>query len=298
VPFTPVGGPAPLAGTNYTIAFQGSRPGLQPQEADTWSVGVDLTPMDGLRVSANYYNVKFTNILGTPTPGSGIFTEFPNNVLYNINGISSSAVTSFLTSGGSAPLSAALASQLNSTLTSLAGARIAEVVDFRVGNFGILRVQGIDFSMNYRNTTDWGGVDVGMNFNAPLKRERQASSTAAIADELQRETSKLQLQTVFGVDVGAFRAQATWSHSAGYAITPTSSNPIQSRVGSFSTLDLFFKYDVPGDGMFKDLSFTLNVKNVGDKAPPVLLRNQPNERGFANGFSIGRMFIFGASKKF
>ena len=48
----------------------------------------------------------------------------------------------------------------------------------------------------------------------------------------------------------------------------------------------------------RSVDLTLNVKNVGDQAPPVLLRNNPNESGFANGFSIGRMFVFGVQKKF
>lgn len=297
-PFVPFvkPGTATLPGANNTIAFQGSRPGLQPQEADTWSVGFDMEPMEGLRVSANYYNVSFSNILGTPTPNAGIFTDFPNNVLYDVNGLSSSQITSFLTSAGS--LSPALQTQLTNTLASLGGGRVVEVVDFRVGNFGILKVKGVDFSLNYRHKMDFGGFDMAMNFNAPLSRTRQSSPTAALVDELQRETSKLQLQGIVGLDVGSFRAQATMNHSAGYPITPTASVPIQSEVGSFTTLDLFFKYDVPAEGMFKDLSFTLNIKNATDATPPVLYRNNPNENGFANGFTLGRMFVLGVSKKF
>ncbi|MEO7247135.1 MAG: hypothetical protein ABIW31_01665, partial [Novosphingobium sp.] len=91
---------------------------------------------------------------------------------------------------------------------------------------------------------------------------------------------------------------ATWNHSAGYAITPTNSVPVQSYVEAFNTVNLFFKYDLPGEGALKDLSLTLNVNNVFDTNPPVLLRNNPNENGFANGFTLGRMFIVGLSKKF
>lgn len=286
-------------GTNWTIAFQGSTPGLKPQTADTWSMGFDLEPLDGLRISANYYNVKFANILGTPTPNAGIFADFPGNVLYDVNGVTNTQITNFLTANGSVPLTSSLQTQLNNTLTSIAGARVVEVVDFRVGNFGIVNVKGIDYSMTYRHTTDWGGVDVAMNFNAPLSRKRQVSPTAGVVDDLQRETSALQLQTSIGFDIGKFRAQALWNHTAGYAITPTTSAPVQGEVGAFNTIDLFFKYDVPGDSaILKNLSLTLNVKNVGDQAPPVLLRNNPNESGFANGFSIGRMFVFGVQKKF
>jgi iron complex outermembrane receptor protein len=294
IPFVKPGTTA-LPGTNYTIAFQGSQPGLKPQTADTWSVGFDLDPMEGLRVSANYYNVKFDNILGTPTPGTGIFTDFPNNVAYDVNGLTTTQINTFFNSGSLAP---ALASQLTASIAGAGGGRIVELVDFRVGNFGILRVNGIDFSMNYRHKTGFGAFDMALNFNAPLSRKQQSSPTAPIADQLRVDNSKLSLQAMMGLDIGAFRAQATWSHSKGYAITPTASTPIQSRVDSFNTVDLFFKYDVPADGMFKDLSFTLNVKNAFDQDPPLLLRNGQNERGFANGSTLGRMFVFGVSKKF
>ena len=298
-PFVPFSNGTPtLAGTNYTLAFQGSQPNLQPQTADTWSVGFDLDPLDGLRVSANYYDVKFENILGTPTPGNAIFTNFPDSALFNQNGFTAAQINSFFTKNGTAPLTPALQTQLNTSIAAAGGGRIAELVDFRVGNFGVLHVTGFDMSISYRHQTDFGSIDLAINGNAQLKREQQASPIAPTADVLATETPRINVQTSLGANSGGFRAQATWSHTAGYPITPTASVPVQSDVGAFDTVDLFFKYDVPAEGMLKDLSFTLNVKNVFDQDPPILRRNNPNETGFANGFTLGRMFIVGVSKRF
>ena len=47
-----------------------------------------------------------------------------------------------------------------------------------------------------------------------------------------------------------------------------------------------------------DMGFTLNIDNVFNKDPPVLLRNNPNDVGFGNGFTLGRLFKFGVTKKF
>ena len=299
VPFITVGGPQPLPGSNNTIALQGSLPNLQPQEADTWSVGVDLTPTKGLRFSASYYDVKFTNILGTPTSNAGIFTDFPANASYNINGFTAAQITSFFTNNGANPLSTVLATQLNDRITALGGGRVAELVDFRTGNFGILNVSGIDGSVSIDHETGFGRIDYALNFNIPLNRKQQASPTSAIADQLQTENPQLYLKSEIGVSAGGFRAQATWNHTGGYNITPTTSVPAQARVKSYSTFDLFFKYDVPSESkLLKDLSLTLNVSNVFDKDPPVLLRNNPNEFGFANGFTLGRLIQIGLSKKF
>lgn len=288
-----------LPGSNNTVALQGSQANLKAQTADTWSVGVDLEPTKGLRLNASYYSVEFSNVLGTPTSNAGIFNDFPGNVLYDVNGLSLTAVNSFLTNGGASPFSASLATQYANTITAIGGGRIVEVVDFRVGNFGILKVSGIDAGFNINHPTGFGGIDFALNANIPLNRKQQASPTSVVVDQLQTENPLLFLKTDLGFDIGAFRAQMTWNHTSGYNIVPTASVPVQSRVKGYDTVNTFFKYDVPGDSMIlKDLSLTVNIDNIFNKNPPVLLRNNPNEFGFANGFSLGRMFILGVSKKF
>ncbi len=290
-PFVPFVRPGTtlLPGANNTIALQGSQAGLKPQKADTWSVGVDLDPTRGLHASISYYSVKFKDVLGTPTSNAGIFNDFPNNILYDVNGLSAAQITTFLGSS----------TQLTNALASLGGGRVVEAVDFRVGNFGILNVTGIDAGLNINHATGFGSIDFGLNVNLPLTRKQQASPTSAVANGLATENPTLFLKSDLGLNIGAFRAQATWNHTNGYNITPTTSVPVQDHVAAYSTVDLFFKYDVPGDSMIlKDLSLTLNVSNVFDKNPPVLLRNNPNELGFANGFTLGRLFQIGISKKF
>ncbi len=277
-----------LSGANNTIAFQGSRPNLGPQTADTYSFGVDVTPTKGLNFSATYYDVKFSNTLGTPTANVGIFSDFPNNVLYDVNGLTAAQITTFLGSS----------TQLTDVLTSLAGGRVVEVVDFRVGNFGITEVKGVDASLNIDHNTGFGSIDASINANFTLDRERQASPTATSTAPLLKEFSPLALRAQVGATAGGFRGQLTWNHSAGYNIVATATTPVQNKVGSYNTYDAFFKYEVGGKGVFNNLSFTLNVNNILDKDPPVLLRNNPNENGFANGFTIGRLFKFGISKKF
>lgn len=289
VAFTRPGDTVP--GGSFSVALQGSQPNLQPQKADTWSVGIDFDPMTGLHASVSYYDVKFKNILQTPTPNIGIFTDFPNNITTNISGLTPAQLRAFgaLAPGGGVVMESLIAS----------GTRVYETVDFRTGNFGILRVKGLDFAANYRRETDFGSVDFGVNGNYQLSRKSQSSATAAVVDVLATETPKLILQSNIGANVGGFRALATWNHNAGYDINPTTSVPAQSHVGAFNTVNLFFKYDVPSDsGVLRDLSFTLNVNNVFDQEPPILRRNDQNEFGFANGFTLGRMFILGVSKKF
>lgn len=296
VPFNP--GVTLLPGSNNTIALQGSQPNLGPQEADTWSLGVDVNPVNGFRASVSYYNVKFTDVLGTPTPSAAIFTNFPDNAAINANGFTAAQANAFFTQNGANPLSAALQAQLNNAIAAAGGGRIAELVDFRVGNFGIVKVQGVDFDLNINQDIGIGALDFNLNANFPLSRKQQVSPVSTVTDVQLYENPELFLKAGVGFGSGGFYALATLNHTDGYNILPTASVPVQAHVNSFNTVDLFFKYDVPGEGLFKDLSFTLNIDNVFNQDPPVLLRNNPNETGFANGFTLGRLFNFGVSKKF
>ena len=92
------------------------------------------------------------------------------------------------------------------------------------------------------------------------------------------------------------RAQATLNHSSGFATARTAQKP-QDRVSSFNTVNLFFKYDVPGDSkLLQNLSLTLNVNNAFDQDPPEY-RSTP-DYGYANGFTLGRLIMLGVAKKF
>ena len=291
VPFIRPGETAPPG--SYTVGLQGSQPNLQPQKADTWSVGFDADPpvLPGLHASVSYYHVTFKDILATPSPDATIFTNFPESITTNLNGLSPAELRAFaaLAPNGSAIIEPLIAS----------GTRVYEAVDFRTGNFGVLKVSGLDFTVSYRHEVGFGSFDLGVNGNYQLSRKGRVSPGAPEIDVLRTENPKLSLQTIASVNVGPARVQATWNHSSGFDIDPTNSVPVQDHVGAFDTVDLFLKYDIPAQSTFlRDLSFSLNVRNLLDQDPPILRRNNPEENGYANGFTLGRMFILGVTKQF
>jgi iron complex outermembrane receptor protein len=275
-----------------TVALQGSQPNLKPQKAETWAVGFDADPpfIPGLHMNASYYNVVFKDQLRTPSPNTTIFANFPNNIQTSVTGISADTLRQF---GQLAPNGSAIVEPLIAN-----GTLVYEIVDFRTGNFGILKTDGIDFAVSYRHGTGFGGFDLMVAGNYTLNRKAQVSPTAAVIDELKTLMSDFRVKTTVGADIGALRAQASWNHTSGFDVERTNTLP-QDQVKSFNTIDLFFKYDVPTDSkLLKDLSLTLNVNNMLDQDAPVF--KQRGQGGFINGhgFTLGRQFIFGVSKKF
>jgi iron complex outermembrane receptor protein len=294
--------PLPGGITAYqTLSYQGALANLKPQTADTWSIGFDAVPpfVPGLHASLSYYKVKFKNILATPSSNVGIFTNFPNNIISNPNGVPLAQILALRNTVPTANASIAQA---------LADGRpIYEIVDFRTGNYGTLWVSGLDFDVRYRREVGFGSVDLGVNGNLQLERKSQTSSLAPVVDVLHGDdalsndgASALAMQTTLGTNIGGLRAQVSWNYTGGYNIVPTVSVPVQDKVASYSTINLYFKYDVPGDSaLLKGLSFTLNVNNLFDQDPPILRRNLQNEFGFPSTFlNVGRLVIFGVSKQF
>lgn len=318
------------------VSIGGTFAGLRPQTASIWSLGFDMEPpfVEGLRASAAYYNVKFKDIIRQPSPNSTIYANFPGAITSSTTGFTFAQVRDFVLGSGVANGQQLLDNTIAPRCTGGVCPFYA-LIDFRQNNYGRVDVEGIDFSVNYRRTTSFGGIDAGLSGNYLLSRKSQSGIGAPIVDELRayvqtvqtgtgsvalpnNANSRFSLQATLGADIGNFRAQATLNHSAGYGVVrcdtttapnpvcspsttaaPTSSGLLQDRVGAFNTVNLFFRYAVPGDSMLlKDLEFTLNVNNVFDQDPPVFKSIGASTPGYANGFTLGRLVQFGVSKRF
>lgn len=290
------------AGVSYGLTLVGALPGLQPQKATDWSIGADIDVpfVPGLQLSASYYNIDFRGALAKPP-----VTGSPNvaNILANYPGV-------FTFQPNATELAAILAKVSNpgdlAAFQALnPAAQLYVVTDFRTRNLANSKLAGIDFSANYFHTTGFGSVDARVGGNVRLTNESQPSSTLPFTDGLLEGNSLWNLTASVGATIGDFRAQATLNHTAGYDVTFTSinspANPggttLQSRVGAFNVVNLFFSYDLKQKFMADTLQFTLNVNNVFNTSPPIL-RTTNGGIGTANGQTLGRVFQIGARAKF
>jgi iron complex outermembrane receptor protein len=293
-----------IAGTAGVSTTSGAVAGLQPQKATQWSLGAVIEPpfIPGLRISASYFAIDLKGTISRPT-GTNLtpfYNNFPNLWIYRPTGQQLAAALSTLN-----PANVGF-TIVNPTSTAQAIVRsggteqtVGVFLDTLVRNIGENWIEGIDFAVNYAHETGFGSVDASVAGNIPTRRDNQQSSVAPVIDQLVN-ASHLRLAATLGATIGNLRAQATLFHTAGYLRSDASAASAfgQERLAAFDTVNLFFKYDVPGKGVFENLSFTVNVNNVFDEDPSLYKSTGLNGYDVDHSQTLGRFFQFGVRKKF
>jgi iron complex outermembrane recepter protein len=288
----------PVSGNSNILTVSGGSNSLKPQTAQTWSVGADLDPVPGARLSATYWNVKYEDLIASPLgTAAGNPTQFLSQFL-----------TSYKVNPTQADINAALASAtiVNNSPCTPQPTCLYMIGYYGTQNLGKFHQDGIDFALTYNADTSFGSIDASWAGTYILNRKQSIAAAAPLIDQIPAGFSRLSWRTQLGANIGQLRAQAAWNHTHGYDFTPGNAAlagfyPAQNHIGSFNTVDLFFKYDFDGEGVMKDLALTLNVNNLLDTDPPVRYIGggaTPAAFGYANGLTIGRLIQVGFSKKF
>lgn len=285
LPFSPYRAPgSPLSDLGRpTIVIAGGNANLKPETADTWSLGFDLQPaaIEGLLLSATYFNVKFKNQIAVPPVVSPIFFSTPGYSSFYI-------VDPTLAQAQAAAGNLRIDGVPN--LATLYAFTDPYVLFFaQRANLGAVNLDGIDFNVAYNRATSFGSLSANVAGSYLLNRETQVIQGSAFFDDLKNGTGRLQLTASLGGTIGDFAARASLNHRSGFPLLGATP---QTRVSAFDTVDLFFSYDL-GD-MLANTLLTLNIDNVLDEDPPFL----NNAVGYTNGSTLGRLVSFGIRTKF
>lgn len=295
------------------LTISGNSPGIKPQTGTTISVGFDIDPTfaPGLHLGLTYWSIRMKNLIQR-APTTDQIQWWVNNrtngnkFVYSPSATYVSDVLQTLDQQpqtslcpGPNPLtnSTDLQDQLNANC-------IYAVVDARKTNFGNVNVAGLDFDVSYRHEVGFGSIDASWRGSLELKREQSVGVGAPFISQLGYNNNVFRFTASVGADIGNLRAQVIWNHRHGYDLNPIVNIPgttdKQTRIGDYNVFNLFMKYDVEGEGAFKDLSFTLNLDNIFNTDPPVAYGTQflGAQTGYANGFNVGRMLSLGVNKRF
>ncbi len=290
--------PALPAGQALVMFRAGANPDLKTQKADTFTVGVDVTPtfIPNLTVKAGYYRVRISGRVGTPSPDDSLsvkdlqvfnianptpaqvkqvienpdvfrrFAEVPS-----ING----GDLTFFDSAGQVP--AALLSQ------------VQLIADIRAQNFAVESTNGLDLDLAYRTKLFGGTAMVNLTGQYILGLDLKAGGSTAISRlDGYAKPADLRLNGTIAWGRGGVSIGSVVNYVDGFT-DDRPDQPIRS-VGSYTTASLFLSFDLGhllDAPLFADSQVQLVVANLFDRQPSRVIdgvvgydpyNNPPNPR--------------------
>ncbi|ACG78924.1 TonB-dependent receptor [Phenylobacterium zucineum HLK1] len=266
-----------------TVYLLGGNKDLQPEKAETYSLGVDWRPtfLPELRAGVTFYSIDFTDVIGTP-PTAMVFTDPTfSSVVYR--------------DPTAAQLSGLLAIAVPVNLPTPLPT-VGNLLDLRRGNFGVRKTNGLDFDVNYRRATDFGAVFGGVAGNYILKYDTRLSPTAPVSNSLRLGVPRATVRTTLGATAGPVSVVGFVNYRDGvtntYA-TPTGLSQYEAK--SYTTVDLRLNWTLPDAGWTQGTELALQVNDVFDEEPPFF----PATDGIGGGYNpIGRFVAVNLRKTF
>jgi iron complex outermembrane receptor protein len=276
-----------------TIILAGGNPNLLPETARTASFGVDFAPeaLPGFKASVGYFMVRYVNQINVPPLNEQVFldpTLFSRFVVEN-------------------PSAAQLAAALNNVRQTWSGPlpTIQQILTFTRNNIGATDVDGWDFDFHYRSQLSAGALSFGLGGSYLTEYETQQAGGAPFVDNLTSGQSyvnqvgivPLHLRATVGWEAGPLTSQLAFNYTGHYKfgyVDTVGASSVQD-VRSFPTLDWFGAYTLPPGGLGGNVTVALNVYNILNETPPLLLETGGFSAQTAN--PIGRMFMVTLKKR-
>ncbi|WP_447726147.1 TonB-dependent receptor plug domain-containing protein [Sphingomonas koreensis] len=291
--------PALPAGNALVMFRAGANPDLKTQNADTFTLGIDLTPafIRNLSIKAGYYRIKISGRVVTPSQDDSV--SLPDLQVFNTANPSQALVSRIVNNpttfrwfvtevpfvNGGETVIYNSASQIPAALLS----QVQLVADIRPQNFAVESTDGIDFDLAYRTRLFGGEARFKLTGQYILSLGLTAGSGSA-ASRLDGYAQPADLR---------FNGSVVWGRD-GYSVgtvvnyvdgfTDNRPGRPQRKVGSFTTASVFLGLDLerlvaaPGA---KDSEVQLVVANLFNRRPNLLpdavlgfdpYNNPPNPR--------------------
>ncbi|MGK6319464.1 TonB-dependent receptor plug domain-containing protein [Sphingomonas sp. DT-204] len=272
--------PALSAGNALVMFRAGANPDLKTQNADTFTLGVDLTPtfIPNLTVKAGYYRIKISGRIVTPSQDDS--ASVPDLQVFNVRNPNADLVNSivnnptvfrwfatgipFVNDGGTAIYSSA--SQIPADLLS----SVQVIADIRPQNFAVESTDGFDLDLTYRTRLLGGNASLHLTGQYILNLDLKAAGGTAVSrldGYAQPSDLRLNGTLVWGRD--GFSIGSVVNYVDGF----TDNRPGEPlrRIGSFTTASLFLGFDLgrlTSAPALADSEVQLVVANMFDAQPP------------------------------
>jgi iron complex outermembrane recepter protein len=258
-----VPGSAPPGGNVDELAVFGGNPALRAQTARTWTLGAEWSPHEssGPRGRLSYYGIRFKDrITNLQSAGYNVFFALPMASTLGPQIVRPNPPQALVQQLVSSP------SFVNFGANSLTD--IAALIDARELNLSEVTTHGLDLAASYRLNTGAGDFDTGVDatyiFNL-TNRFTSTTPTASVVNTLYNPTrAKVRAHEFYTRGPWSLAAFVNYANSYKNNVTAGSTVP----VASWTTVDLTAAYACPCQGWLKNLTVSLGIQNVADRAPP------------------------------
>lgn len=292
--------PALPAGNALVMFRAGANPDLKTQSADTFTVGIDLTPVfiPNLSIKLGYYRVKISGRVVTPSQDDSVSVRSlqlfnrVNPSAAQVNSVVNNPTTfrwfvtevPFVSNGDTVIYNSA--KDIPASLLS----QVQVIADIRPQNFAVERTDGIDLDLAYRTRLFGGSAHFQLTGQYILNLGLTAGSGGAETSRLNGYAQPADLR---------LNGSATWARggiSLGSVVnyvggfTDNRPGTAPRKIGSFTTASLFLGFDLgrllPAPEA-RGSELQLVAANVFDRRPHYLVdavlgfdpyNNPPNPR--------------------
>jgi iron complex outermembrane recepter protein len=224
---------------------------LNNEEAEVYNIGLVFTPIDELAITFDYWRFDYKNLI-TKENAQNIFAD------WNANGSSCTDVRIRLSD--------------NAPDTGNCGAQFVAVnTDFF--NAANMFTDGIDFNLEYGQTTELGKFKFGINFTKILSLdivERDGTKIDALGQRnyfnFARSNQEWRGNINLNWSYNGHSASAKMHYIGSYINDQVDSSP---TIESHTTVDMQYSYDFENMG----LTLTAGLLNAFDKEPPHVVTN-------------------------
>ncbi|AJP71285.1 hypothetical protein TS85_04950 [Sphingomonas hengshuiensis] len=270
------------------VQYAGGNANLKPETATTWSLGAKFTPKaSGFSASLDYFNIRYNNIVETaPFYSPQVFSDpaYAPFVILNPTLAQVQAIYALPWAG----------------TPTIAAADVDALVDVRRNNAAGIKMQGLDFVVNYQSALGDGTLVTGVSGTYLLSFKKALSPNAPFVDRLNEANYPLRFRARGNIGWGNEAVNATLfvNYSNAYDNTIGTIQPVQ-RVSAYTTVDLTLGYDLSRlDGVFNGLSVSVSAINLFDKDPPFAAVGLTQVFDSTVSNPIGRLVAFSVRKRF
>jgi iron complex outermembrane receptor protein len=244
------------------VVLAGGNPKLKAERAKTYSLGVDFQPvfLRGLRASATYFNVEYSDRITVPPFGNGSSAVFTDP-----------AYASYIYRNASPALIAQMGAGLPPVVLVPANPTFpSTLLDLRRQNLSVSKIDGVDFDVSYHWDISAGSMVAGVAGQRTLKYENQGTVNSPAANQLALGTPKWRARGRLGWKYRALDTVAFVNYSGSYDNQLSTGGVIRSYSASaYTTVDLHVGYTLPDRGWTHGTEISADVEDLFAKDPPM-----------------------------